>query len=477
MKEGYIPKEQRKKILFLCDDIRSHSGVGTMAREIVLGTAHQFNWVNLGAAINHPDIGKRLDLSGDTNTHTGLEDSSVTLYPFNGYGNPMVLRQLIELEKPDVVLLFTDPRYFTWVFDIENEIRKSCMLAYLEIWDCEPGPLYNFNYYDSCDLLMAISKQTKALTEMVLGENAKDKVIRYVPHGINENHFYPVDKEKEEFKEFKKFILGDREYDFVLGFNSRNIRRKSIPDTMLAFKAFLDTLPEDKADKCCLVLHTQPIDDNGTNLYAVRDLIFGDKGETNVIFSDRRGSVEYMNHFYNLLDGCILISSNEGWGLSLTEAMMSGKMIIANVTGGMQDQMRFTNEQGKWIEFDENFSTNHLGRYRNCGEWAIPVFPSNISLQGSVPTPYIFDDRVDFRDAAKAIRELYDMPKEERERRGLEARKWVTSDESMMSADNMCKNVIDAIHTGLKSLPTRKQYHLIKVKDLPKKTLKTIVSI
>ena len=145
MKEGYIPKEQRKKILFLCDDIRSHSGVGTMAREIVLGTAHQFNWVNLGAAINHPDIGKRLDLSGDTNTHTGLEDSSVTLYPFNGYGNPMVLRQLIELEKPDVVLLFTDPRYFTWVFDIENEIRKSCMLAYLEIWDCEPGPLYNFN--------------------------------------------------------------------------------------------------------------------------------------------------------------------------------------------------------------------------------------------------------------------------------------------------------------------------------------------
>jgi glycosyltransferase involved in cell wall biosynthesis len=271
--------------------------------------------------------------------------------------------------------------------------------------------------------------------------------------------------------------MGDREYDFVLGFNSRNIRRKSIPDTMLAFKAFLDTLPEEKADKCCLLLHTQPIDDNGTNLYAVRDLIFGDKAEINIIFSDRRGSVEYMNHFYNVIDGCILLSSNEGWGLSLTEAMMCGRMIIANVTGGMQDQMRFTDENGKWIEFNENFSTNHLGRYRNCGEWAIPVFPSNISLQGSVPTPYIFDDRVDFRDAAKAIRELYDMPKEERERRGLEARKWVTSDESMMSAKHMCDNVIRSINDALTVWTPRKSYDLIKVKDLPKKTLKNIVSI
>ena len=37
MKEGYLPKEQRKKILLLCDDIRMHSGIGTMAKEIILG--------------------------------------------------------------------------------------------------------------------------------------------------------------------------------------------------------------------------------------------------------------------------------------------------------------------------------------------------------------------------------------------------------------------------------------------------------
>ena len=62
MKEGYLPKDQRKKILFLCDDIRMHSGVATMAREIVVGTCHRYNWVNVGAAINHPEVGKKLDL-------------------------------------------------------------------------------------------------------------------------------------------------------------------------------------------------------------------------------------------------------------------------------------------------------------------------------------------------------------------------------------------------------------------------------
>ena len=47
MKKGYIPKDQRKKILLLCDDMRTHSGIGTVAKEVVLHTAHHFNRVQL----------------------------------------------------------------------------------------------------------------------------------------------------------------------------------------------------------------------------------------------------------------------------------------------------------------------------------------------------------------------------------------------------------------------------------------------
>ena len=110
-KEGYLPPEQRKTILFLCDDLRMHSGIATMAREIVLGSAHHYNWVSLGAAINHPEAGQRLDLSQATNQETGNTDSKVILYPNNGYGNPELIRALINNEKPDAIFFFTDPRY------------------------------------------------------------------------------------------------------------------------------------------------------------------------------------------------------------------------------------------------------------------------------------------------------------------------------------------------------------------------------
>ena len=84
-----------------------------------------------------------------------------------------------------------------------------------------------------------------------------------------------------------------------------------------------------------------------------------------------------MNLLYNSADGVILLSSAEGWGLSLTEALLTGTPFIANVTGGMQDQMRFVNEKGEWIDFNSDFPSNHRGTYKECGKWALPVFSTN----------------------------------------------------------------------------------------------------
>ena len=63
MKKNYISKDKSKTILLLADDIRTNSGVGNMARQIVLSTAHHFNWVNIGGAVKHPDAGKGFDVS------------------------------------------------------------------------------------------------------------------------------------------------------------------------------------------------------------------------------------------------------------------------------------------------------------------------------------------------------------------------------------------------------------------------------
>ena len=475
MKTSYIPKNKRKKILLLGDDLRMHSGVATMLRETVTKTANHFNWLQLAGAINHPEQGKRFDLSPATNEQMGTNDAEVVLVPINGYGDAQMIRDVIKMEKPDALMMMTDPRYYVWLFQIENEVRRQIPIIYLNIWDDYPAPLYNEDFYRSCDGFAAISKQTANINRIVLGKEASDKIIRYAPHGIDHNTFRPLtesDPEWNQFQAYKKEVLGGKEYDFVWYYNARNIRRKQTSDMFAAWNVFCEMIGPEKAKKCAFLLHTQVRDDNGTALDVVKDLLIDEEKHGDVIFWDRLVSPQEMNYLYNMTDMTSLLSSNEGWGLSLTEAMMCGKMIMATVTGGMQDQMRFTDENGKWIEFNDDFCSNHYGTHKNCGEWAIPLFPACMSIQGSIPTPYIFDDRCDFRDAANGLVQAFEMGKEERERRGALAREWVTSDEAMMTAENMAVNIAKTIDDTIENFKPRKPYTFTKVEELPKKKLR-----
>lgn len=471
MKKGYIPKEERKKILLMCDDIRTHSGIGTIAKEIVLHTAHHLNWAQLGAAIEHPEAGKRLDLSQSTNEEVGIEDASVTLYPSSGYGNPDMVRQLIDLEKPDAIFIITDPRYWSWLFQMENEIRQRIPIIYLNIWDDYPAPMYNKAFYESCDLLMGISKQTVNINKLVLGEKAKGKLIKYVPHGLNHEIYKPLEKDNPELVKFRKNLFGNLDIEFAVFFNSRNIRRKQIPDTIWAYKQFVDKLSLEEAKKCALVLHTQPVDQNGTDLPVVIDMLCGDDERYNIIFSTDRLSTQQMNLLYNSTDVQILLTSNEGWGLSLTEAMLAGNPIIANVTGGMQDQMRFSDENGLWYEPDEYTPSNHTGTYTNCGPWAFPVFPTNISIVGSVPTPYIFDDRCNPSDAAEQIHNVWKLQPDRREAIGRLAREWAIGNEAGFTAEKQGERVIEHINELFETWTPRPRYHLIKTQPVKKKVV------
>jgi len=280
------------------------------------------------------------------------------------------------------------------------------------------------------------------------------------------------DPDWKNFQSYKKQVFGDKEYDFVWYYNARNIRRKQPSDMFAAWNQFCETIGPEKSKKCCFLLHTQISDENGTNLGAVKDLLIDEEKHGDVVFWDHIVSPQEMNFLYNMSDLTSLLSSNEGWGLSLTEAMMCGKMIMATVTGGMQDQMRFTDEDGNWIEFDDNFCSNHFGTYKTHGEWAIPLYPACMSIQGSVPTPYIFDDRCDFRDAAKGLVQVFEMSKEERNRRGMLGREWATGNEALMTADNMAKNMADCINATLDNFKPRKPYTFTKVEELPKKKLR-----
>ena len=459
----------KKKILLLADDLRMSSGVGTMSKEFVLGTLHHYDWVQIGGAIKHPDTGKIINMDESVRNDTGVKDASLTIYPTDGYGSQELVRELMDREKPDAILHYTDPRFWGWLYDMEHELRQSIPIFYYNIWDDWPAPHYNEFFYESCDLIMNISKQTVAIVNEVWKKHPpKDWQVTYLPHGVNEDYFYPISKFDEEYKQVEgiKKQLTDDDIEFIVFYNNRNIRRKLPGDVIMAFKTFCDTLTKEEADKCALVMHTQPRDENGTDLPVVAKTL---APECKVYFSDRKLETNQLNWLYNMADVTINMASNEGFGLGTCESLMAGTPIVVNVTGGLQDQCGFklNDKFVTYKDYDEIKSFHDDRKWKDnqdltWGNWVKPIWPSNRSLQGSLPTPYIFDDRCRFDDAGYAIKEWYDEGEEKREEYGLEGHDFVKGNESMMSAKMMSQNFIDHMDNAFDKWSPRKRFSIFK---------------
>jgi len=456
----------KKKILLLSDDLRMSSGVGTMSREFVLGTLKDFDWVQIGGAIKHPEEGNVVDISESVQKDYNIPDAYLKIYPISGYGNDEVLRSIMGIEKPDAILHYTDPRFWQWLYSMEHEIRQNIPIFYYNIWDDLPYPRWNEPFYESCDLIMNISRQTVNIVDNVCQNKPRTELDNtYVPHGINHTIFFPIDalhKDYDKVKKFKQHVLGSKQYDFVIFWNNRNIRRKLPGDVIMAYKTFCDTLPKEEAKKCVLIMHTQPIDENGTDLPGVVAELCPDY---DVIFSQEKLDNNQMCWMYNIADITMNIASNEGFGLGTCESLMCGTPIVVNVTGGLQDQCGFKKEDGSYLtvdDYNDDFQSNHRGKYKEHGEWVFPVFPSNISLQGSPPTPYIYDDRPSFEDAADGIKHFYDMGEEERKECGEKGLEFVQDEAIGMTAENMSKRFIKDMDTTFKEWKPRKRYTLYK---------------
>lgn len=474
-------KPKKKKILLLADDFRLPSGIGTISKEIILNTVKHYDWVQLGAALQHPDAGKGYDLSLDIARETGVEDASVKLIAWNGYGDRNILFSILQQERPDAIFHFTDPRYWTWLYALEHEIKTTygIPLIYYSIWDDLPYPMWNAPFYGSCDLIMGISKQSDNIHREVLTQNGfkvvdydesdellanvnSDEIITgFVPHGLDHKVFKPLDAKDPLYVSMYDKIKKANDVDFVVFWNNRNIRRKQPGDVILAFKHFVDGLPTEKRSRVALLMHTQIVDGNGTDLRAVWKAVAPD---CKVLFSEAKVTGQELNAMYNVADVVVNIASNEGWGLSSTEAILSGTPIVNNVTGGLQDQCGFVDDNDEWIRFDGEFATNHTGKYKKHGRWAKPVFPSNRSLQGSPQTPYIFDDRVNFEDVANAIRYWWDMEPIVRQDAGEQGREWALN--NGLTAEQMGNKMIWMIDYLFNSKQmSRKRYTLTPVTE------------
>ena len=368
---------EKYKVLVLSDHALSPSGVGVQTRFLVNGLIQKGCWSfrQLGAAIKHEDY-DLIKVSED-----------FLIKPIDGFGSPEIIRNLLVTEKPDVILLFTDPRFFVWLWQIEDEIHQMCPIAYWHVWDNKPYPKFNNNFYEATDLINCHSYHTYEQVK----EHWPDRT-NFIPHTLPNDVFFRI-KDRSFVKDTKeKFIGKDRGDDFVALWINRNAKRKRPGDLLLSWKMFLDSIEEKDGRKAAtLIMHTDPYDQEGPNLAeVVKELEISN----NVIFSDKRLGFKEMNLLHNMSDCCISLSYAEGFGLSTLEAMQCGNPIIAPKTGGL---------------------TRQVVDHRDGSENGVAMDIEFKSLVGSQSVPYIYEDYVSCETTAAAIKKIFDLSEEERE--------------------------------------------------------------
>ena len=375
---------QKKKVLILSDHALSTSGVGTQTRHLVNGLLNKGGWTfrQFGAAIKHADY------------RTIVVNDDFIIKPIDGFGTKEMLRVTLATEKPDLVLIFTDPRFFVWLFEMEDEIHQMCPIAWWHVWDNWPKPSFNAPFYDSTDLINCHSYLTYEICKQDFPEKTN-----FVPHALPPEVFYPLADDQRMARKVE--ILGQGKKDnFVLFWVNRNARRKRSSDVIESWSIFAKKMHQEGKRDFTLIMHTDPLDQEGPNLHEVVKL-FG--VQDSVIFSTDRIDFEKMNILHNISDACINISYAEGFGLATLEAMQCGRPIIAAMTGGL---------------------TRQVVDHRDGSENGVALPIENRTLVGSQVVPYIYEDYVSSESTSHAIEKLYRMSPVERKDLGEKARRY-----------------------------------------------------
>jgi len=400
---------QKTKLVCLSDIMLVPSGVGTQMRYIAEGLLRtgRYTLRMVGGAVKHPNYTPiKVDPWGD----------DCVIFPKDGFGDKMFLRMLIDSEKPDALFIFTDPRFWVWLYEMSDEILNQCPIIYNHIWDNYPPPKFNNDFYRSTTFLGCISK----LTHNCVTKLGHETRSAYIPHAVPHDLFKPLSE--AEIIKHKEMLLGKDNVDrFVIFWNNRNARRKNPSDVIYATKMLADKYP----GKIKLIMHCNPGDQEGPNLVEVMNEF---NAQDCVMFSTDKIPPEKLNILYNIADVTLNIAYAEGFGLSALEARNAGCCTINNKTGGLQDQI-----DPEMKEEDR---------------WGISLEPAVITYVGSQQIHTIAEDRVSHEQVVESLEYFYKLGREECRRRGQIAREWTVQhfnfDKMISTWDEKIQEVIQS---------------------------------
>ena len=418
--------KEKKKILVIADSPLAPSGVGTQTKymiESMLSTG-EFSFYCLAGAIKHHDYSiQKVEPWGD----------DLIIKPVDGYGDPGTIRAILRDYKPDVLWFMTDPRFFVWLWAIEHEIRANVPMVYYHVWDNYPYPKFNKTFYDSNDVICTISKVTDDIVRTV---SPDVKCVR-IPHTVDTEVFKKSENIEEKFN--VRSSMTDNNPDKMIFFwNNRNARRKQPGSLLFWFKEFLDIVGHDKA---CLILHTEPKDNNGQDLIAIIEEIGLVDGQ--VALSTQKMPPEDLAQIYAATDCTINISDAEGFGLATLESLACETPIIVNMTGGLQEQVT---DGESWF--------------------GIGIEPSSKAIIGSQDVPWIHEDRISKDDFISAMLKIYNMSEQERQELGRLGRNHVLNNYGLSQYSDMWYKLFKDVEEQFGSWESRKNHNRWSLEEI-----------
>jgi glycosyltransferase involved in cell wall biosynthesis len=419
---------EKKKILVISDHPLAPSGVGTQTKYIIdtLIRTGKYKFVCLGGAVKHEKYDPLII------NDPAWDEEDWIVYPTDGYGTAEIIRRLLVQERPDLLWFMTDPRFFPWLWQIENEIRPNVPMMYYHVWDNYPAPKYNAKWYRSTDVIASISKVTHDL----VNEVAPEVENHYVPHAVNDTVFKKL--EKETVQQFVDENFPEHNDRMVFFWNNRNARRKQSGTLIHWFNKFAEKVGPENV---CLIMHTDPFDSNGQNLEEIlKDFNIADG---RIVISKTKLPPEALSLMYNMADCTINISDAEGFGLATLESLSCGTPIIVNMTGGLQEQ----------VTDGENW-------------FGIGLEPASKALIGSQTVPYIYEDRLSEEQVVGALVKLYEMSEEERMHMSALGVEHVRKNYNFKTFQEQWLDLIGSTIKEKGSWDTRKGYKSWQIKEI-----------
>tara|TARA_R100001163_G_C5055720_1_gene192164 strand:- start:603 stop:1871 length:1269 start_codon:yes stop_codon:yes gene_type:complete len=420
--------EKKIKILTISDHPLSPSGVGTQTKYIIeaLLNTGKFEVFSLAGAMKHENYEPtKVDPYGD----------KWLIQPVDGYGSQEMIRSIIRTQKPDILWFMTDPRFWEWLWSMENEIRPLVPMVYYHVWDNYPPPKYNKKFYDSNDFIACISK----VTHDIVKKTTSDVKSSYVPHAVD-SEVFNIMEDEDKRKELREKYFGSDD-KFIIMWNNRNAKRKQTGTLINWYKSFLDRLESDQSKKCVLLLHTDPGDPYGQDINTILRDFELDKGQ--VLLSKDKVPPHNLAAMYNISDVTVNISDAEGFGLGTLESLSCGTPIIVNMTGGLQEQ----------VTDGENW-------------FGVGIEPCSKALIGSQQVPYIYEDRISEEDFLDALIKMHSLTREERRELGEKGREHVLKNYSFENFKKTWVELMTSIHDECGSWDTRKNYQPWTVTEL-----------